>query len=253
MRYQSNLIAPDLAPYFRLLDPPMQHMGHDVPSDPDFLPECGFMTADEAAILYHCAKAWPFQWADIGARFGWSSAHLALASRSVCAIDPELADISARLRFCSNTSVIALSGFPVSYNPVTSCEWFEGPGMSRNMRIKAACIDGNHDAPEPYLDAARAIRAGASVVVWHDFQGKPVRDAVAAILDGLPDEHPGAWKARVYWTPNGMAVAWRDGCGFVPPDHVPDPAIFWPGIMARYAVDFDFSRVSGSFGEFAHD
>ena len=46
MIYRSNLTAPDLAPQFKLRNPPMTMLGHDVPSDPDFLPDCGYLTHD---------------------------------------------------------------------------------------------------------------------------------------------------------------------------------------------------------------
>jgi hypothetical protein len=228
MRYQSNLTAPDLAPYFRLLDPPMLTCwgAHDMPSDPDFLPACGFMTHDEAAILYHCAKAWPKRWVDIGARLGWSGRHLIAGGADVDFVDPEYKNHDFKLRLMENCSDVSGAIYPCN-----SEQYF-----SAMRSIRAACIDGCHDAPEPTLDAVRAINVGANVLVWHDFQGQPVRDAVAAIMAGY------GWRARVYWTPNGMAVAWRDGCGFVPPTHVPDPLVDWREIQRRMS-DFDFSRV----------
>jgi hypothetical protein len=57
MIYRSNPVAPDLTPFFKLKEPAMQMMGHDVPSDPDFDPNCGFLTHDEAAILFACASS----------------------------------------------------------------------------------------------------------------------------------------------------------------------------------------------------
>jgi hypothetical protein len=72
-----NLTAPDLSSHFRLRNPPMQHCGHDEPSDPDFLPNCGFWTHDEAALLYTIANSVPRgTWVDIGARLGWTAAHV---------------------------------------------------------------------------------------------------------------------------------------------------------------------------------
>ena len=74
--YRSNLTAPDLSPYFSLCPQVRQIMGHDAPSDPDFDPDCTYLTHDEAAILYSIAKAWPGSWVDIGARLGWTGATL---------------------------------------------------------------------------------------------------------------------------------------------------------------------------------
>ena len=96
-------------------------------------------------------------------------------------------------------------------------------------------IDGDHDSPQPTLDAQRAISVGAKVLVFHDFWGQPIQDAVRAAL---------IWRKRVYDTPNGMAVCWSRGCDFVPPDHTPDPAIDWAQVRKDRAPNFDFSRCS---------
>ncbi len=227
MRYKSNLECPDLASDFKLKDPPLQIMNHDMPSDPDYDPNCGFLTHDEAALLYHCAKAWPYRWADIGARFGWSTAHIAAAEPlGIYSIDPILQFQAQSARFDDNAAF--WWGELIEVCAVTSKKYF-----SEQRYIQAAMIDGDHDEPQPELDAKRAIIAGASVLVWHDFQGKPIRDAVQSVMKQT-------WQARVYSTPNGMAVAWRNGCGFIPPEHTPDPAIDWKQVRAGMK-DFDFT------------
>lgn len=247
MIYRSNLMCPDLAPFFKLKNPPLQTLGHDMPSDPDFLPGCGFLTHDEAAILYNIAKAWPKRWVDIGSRLGWSTAHIAVGeARFVVGVDPEYGQ-GAFL----NRAVIQFPGefaANATFRACTSEVWFKS-SAGMGYSVDAVMIDGCHDTPEPTLDAIRAIDAGASVLAWHDFQGRPVRDAVAWVLNlkceceecGGTASFCAHWKCRVYDTPNGMAVAWRDGCGFIPPDHVPDPAIDWAAIRRRYN-DFDFTR-----------
>jgi hypothetical protein len=114
----------------------------------------------------------------------------------------------------------------------TSDDYFSSIG-ERQYSIDAAHIDGNHDSPEPTLDAMRAIKAGARVLVWHDFWGQPVADAVNAVIDL-------GWKCRIYNTPNGMACCWNTD-EFTPPDHVPDPLIDWADIRPRMP-GFDFVR-----------
>src|SRR5712675_1849095 len=105
MRYRSNLTAPDLRPYFsattefRVRD---WSMGHDIPSDKEFDPECGFLSDDEASILHNVALACPGDWADIGARTGWSALHIAAASCSVDAVDPLLSTDGLSDRFEAN-------------------------------------------------------------------------------------------------------------------------------------------------------
>lgn len=252
MRYTSNLTAPDLRPFFKLADPMIQKLGHDCPSDPDFEPNCTFLTDDEAAILYAIAKAWPKRWVDIGARFGWSTAHIARAldegdGLEVTAVDQEYSANGTQSAFsdralenyCAATRECFLSYCG------TSEAYFSTP-----REIDAAMIDGNHDSPEPTLDAIRASRAGAQVLVFHDFAGKPIRDAVKYFLGdcsfnngrGETTRMESIWHARVYWTPNVMAVAWRDGCGFTPPDHVRDPRVDWSGMERIVAEDFDVRR-----------
>lgn len=229
MRYVSNLAAPDLRPFFKLANPMLQKMGHDVPSDPDFDPNCGFLSDDEAAILYAIARAWPKRWVDIGARFGWSTAHISEgACQPVDAVDPEYAVLERYERAVGNVSEFV--------HLITQFPWISELYFATHRKIDAAMIDGNHDAPEPTNDALRAIDAGAQVLVFHDFAGKPIRDAVNILI-----AH-GIFNARVYWTPNLMAVAWRDGCGFTPPDHVRDPRADWSGMERIVAEDFDVRR-----------
>lgn len=227
LRYRSNLTAPDLAPYFKLKQPPLQALGHDMPSDPDFLPGCGFWTHDEAAILWTVANQFDGRWLDIGSRLGWTSAHLVAAGvDQVLGIDPEYAEdlqfFSRAVKQCPEMIPVALS----------SEEFFEVTRITQR-RFDAAVIDGCHDSPVPCMDGAGAADIGARVILFHDFQGKPVRDAVFERLSL-------GWKARIYDTPNGIGLAWKDE-SFVPPFHVPDPAIDWAEIRSRY-TDFDFSR-----------
>lgn len=227
MIYLSNLTRPDLAPHFKLRSPMMLTHGHFMPSDPDFLPDCGYFTHDEAAILYSIAKAWPRKWADIGARLGWTSVHIAAAGAAVDAVDPELMQLDFRRRFFENTAGLLPQW---AMTPVTCGEYFDNP----TNRVNAACIDGNHSVPEPTRDAMRAISAGAKVLVWHDFWGDPVADAVDCVIDL-------GWKCRTYDTPNGLAVCWVPDCGFIPPDHVPDPAVDWAE-RRSWLPRFDFKR-----------
>lgn len=224
MRYQSNLHAPDLRPYFKLLDPPMQHAGHDEPSDPDFLPNCGFWTDDEAAILYNVAKAVPAgAWVDIGARLGWTSAHVAAAGHVVIPVDPELAVPVFEERFHENTRSFLIS---IGHSG-PSTEFFN---WSTRL-FDGFVIDGCHDAPEPLNDARGALAHAKPdcIIMFHDcLTGLAVRDGVRFLMDH-------GWRCKFYWTPNGVACCWRGfrtGIGggpatdyFIPPVHVSDPAI----------------------------
>ncbi len=226
MIYRSNLTAPDLAPHFKFLNPPIQMLGHDIPSDPNFDPRCGSWSHDEAAILYNCAKSMPGTWVDIGSRLGWTSAHLCEAGCKVVSVDPALKVSEFFERFKEN---IAAADGTLKYRGKTesrtSGDWFRDHALLASP-FDGFVIDGDHDYPQPLLDAMRC-HSNASrncVIALHDFLGGPIQDAVIALI-GL------GWKCRVYDTPNGVAVCWRGD--FTPPDHIPDPRIDWASIRER--------------------
>jgi hypothetical protein len=241
MIYRSNLEAPDLTPHFKhLVSRPMPHsFGHDVPSDwgdkadddPVFglYKKCGMWTHDEAAILFNvAAAAWTFQgmWVDIGAHTGWTSKHINWATNGpVECIDPMLREGEFRRRFQQNT-LFPLGGW--AYGK-TSADYFrEVPPQN----VRGFCIDGDHEPGKPLEDAIAAAKhiADDGVIIFHDFLGKPVREAVQYLM-GL------GFHCRVYKTPHMIGLCWRGD--FVPPVHVPDPNL--PDLEAR-CPDFDFTR-----------
>lgn len=227
MIYRSNLSCPDLSPRFKLANPAVQMLGHDVPTDPDFDPNCGFWTHDEAAILYNVAKQIGGLWLDIGSRFGWTAAHLEAASCSVIALDPEY----HRAEFLERASAsIGARHCAVCFVALTSQDYFE----AYQGTLAGCVVDGCHDAPEPVKDAIGAHRCLAGAVLLHDFQGTPVQDAVVALLDV-------GFRVRIYDTPNGVALCWRDA-GLIPPDHVPDPMVDWSTLRKQRAATFPFER-----------
>ena len=272
MRYKSNLSVPDLRPYFKLLDPPMQHAGHDEPSDPDFLPNCGFHTDDECAILYNVAKSVPpGTWVDIGARLGWTAAHVAEAGQHVVLVDPELRFSNFSERMERN-----MDRWWPSVAAVWAREWgMTAERLDPTARFDGFVIDGCHDSPEPLNDARGAMAHAKPdcLIMFHDFQGPAVRDGVRYLMDhddqcprvtgwdfsDLEGEGSSSqnldplqpctcgrgWRCRVYWTPNQVACCWRGldgsdvptGMAWCPPDHTPDPAINWASHKAQM-VDF---------------
>ena len=240
--YRSNLIAPNLRPYFKLADPPLQNCGHDVPSDPDFDPNCGYWTDDEAAILYQVARQVGGQWADLGGRLGWTTAHIAAAGGSVDLIEPEAARGSAfTARLEGN-----LNNFMVHYREsslIVVQKRAQGYLQEESMLIEGFVIDADHDAPQPTLDALGCERIAKpdAVILMHDFWGRPIQDAVETLMRS-------GWRCRIYDTPNGVALLWRgyrcDGGGpcLHPPNHVPDPAIDWLQVRRGRAKGFSFER-----------
>ena len=255
MIYRSNLAAPDLSPHFKLLVRPRPwSLGHDIPSDPDYEPENCYLSHDEAALLYHCVKALPGAWLDIGCRFGWSTAHIAAAALEVIAIDQALDLQYAWDRFEDNL----LGWWPSISEVIAKPTVIALPQLLLRrvpIQLNGFCIDANHDSPEPTNDAKGCLRIAAPdcCIVFHDFRGKPIRDAVRFLMSHDKDcpvsdfgyigcKCGRGFKCRIYWTPSMMAVCWRGN--FVPPVHVRDPQVDWVSVRrgAKIDEDFDLSR-----------
>lgn len=239
MIYRSNLFAPDFTAAFPFMDVrPMGHSyGHSVPSDwsdksiddPIFglYKNCGMLTHDEAAIVYNIARRRPGLWLDIGSHTGWSTAHIAGA---VVGIDPMYGVAEFRKRADDNLRRAKVSAMLLN---LTSRSFFEENSLWRKGQFTGIVIDGDHTDGEPQLDARNALLAlkDGGVIVFHDFIGRPVREAVDYLISqGL--------KCRVYTTPHMMAVCWQ-GDEFVPPNHRPDPNL---AALAKKMPDFDFAR-----------
>lgn len=247
--FLSNVMAPDLRPFFKHLHwRVMPHsQGHLVASDwadQDetgefaFYKNCGLWTRDEAAILFNIAREVRGRWVDIGCHTGWTSKHINWASNSdVACVDPMLSVYPFLERFRQNT------GFPSAWQfKSIANEFFKAIG---NTTWDAFCIDGDHEPGKPLEDARNALahlrwvgRGIGGVIVFHDFVGQPVQEAVTWLLD------TGIFNARIYDTPHGVACCWLKDAHFMPPIHVPDPRVPWAEFRKSRNVypDFDFSR-----------
>lgn len=246
MIYRSNLTCPDLAPHFKHLTArPMAHsFGHTVLSDwadkadddPVFglYKNCGLWTHDEAAILYSVAEGVSGSWVDVGCHTGWTTAHICEWAGRVEGIDPMLGVDGFVSRWQQNLSSCSDPKLGIWWGSyLTSADWFEKCAPHRAV-FDGFCIDGDHEPGKPLEDAQNAARhlADTGVLIFHDFIGQPVREAVTWCMDN-------GFKARVYLTPHVIGLCWRGD--FVPPDHVPDPHIVAQDLPARMP-DFDFTR-----------
>lgn len=227
MIYRSNLTCPDLSPYFKLLVKPRPwSLGHSIPSDPDYEPECCFMSHDEAAILYNCAAQMRGPWIDVGSRFGWTAKHINwITNRTVLCVDPHFQVPELLMRFLDNI------GHKWALNI-----WADTLASLSEHKVgpySGFCVDANHDDPEPLNDAKGCLQIAAPdcCIVFHDFRGRPIRDAVRFLMAE-------GFHCRVYWTPAMMAVCWRGN--FTPPVHQRDPAIDWNMVRAASEIDQDF-------------
>ena len=228
MIYRSNLVAPDLTSYFPFLHSRvMGHsFGHDVLSDwadkadddPVFgeYKQCGLWTHDEAAILSNIAPQVQGDWLDIGAHTGWTAAHIAESCGpvTVTLVDPILKYQVFQDRMEANLRNVwdvlnAIHG-------ITSEQFF---ARSTFKHWHGIVIDGDHHPGEPLKDAKGAIRflKPDGVILFHDFVGLPVQEAVRWLMD----EH--GMSVRLYLTPHVVACCWRGK--FIPPKHEPDPAL----------------------------
>lgn len=238
MIYRSNLQVPNLEAHFAattICKPRPWSMGHSVMSDADYDPDCCFLTHDEAAILCACAHA-PGQlgkpWVDIGARFGWTSKHINwMTNAEVLCVDPHFNVPAIAQRFRQN------SGLPTAWMRFCTAEKFFESAFVPDKCFGGFMIDGDHDSPQPLNDARGALAnlGESGVIVFHDFWGRPIRDAVQYLIDQ-------GMGCRVYATPAGMAVCWRGN--FTPPDHTPDPAIDWQEVRRSRAPEFDFEQIT---------
>lgn len=229
----------DLRPQFKHLHwRPMPHaFGHEVASDwadkseddPVFglYKNCGLWTMEEAQILYECAERLPMGSAlDIGSHTGWTSMHMRVAGHRVVAVDPMYTNAEFHERAMQNTENGII---PVAK---TSLEYFAGIGPAVIFDI--ICIDGDHGEGKPMedADAAEIHLADTGVIIFHDFVGRPVREAVQWLMGE-------GFHCRIYFTAHGVACCGRGD--FKPPDHKPDPYLYRCLTDGRMN-DFDFTR-----------
>lgn len=230
--YRSNITGPDLRYAFPHAVP-FTIMGHTVYHDDTFDLGCGYMSADEAAILYTIARDFPGLWAEIGSHTGWSGAHIARALSEtegrLVAMEPRLVELDFYERTLDNWYRADVIGY---IQPVTmrSDQYFACGGSEM---FSGAFVDGDHDPPMPERDAQLLLPrlSDRAVVVFHDFSGWPVRDGVRYLMRN-------GFNVRVYDTAQMLGVCWRGE--WEPPVHVADPGRDWPALRATH-TDFDYS------------
>lgn len=144
---------------------------HDV----DFQPSCGYVSIDEARILWNCARA-------IGSHTGFSGAHIAdgLAAdgnidvAALVAIEPQYVylDFFQRARENWQRASVDELIYPVA---ALSTSYFEGCRET----FTGAFVDGDHEPGKPLEDARMLLPhlADRAVVVFHDGVGAPVWEA----------------------------------------------------------------------------
>jgi predicted O-methyltransferase YrrM len=182
-------------------------------------PRIGFVSRDEAAILYNIALSFRGRRAlEIGCWLGWSACHLALGGVTLDIIDPVLLREDFRqsvVHSLTAANVIGLCKLYGGYSPAAVNE-LEKTGNTYSLIF----IDGNHDGDAPLLDARACLPLAEedAMVVFHDLNAP-------AVGVGLEFYREQGWQTRVYQTMQIMGVAWRGNV--TPPAHHPDPAVDW--------------------------
>ncbi|HEY9644558.1 MAG TPA: TylF/MycF/NovP-related O-methyltransferase [Coleofasciculaceae cyanobacterium] len=193
-------------------------------------PAIGFLSRDEAQILYNTARQFRGRRAlEIGCWMGWSACHLALAGVELDVVDPLLEggfyqSVDQSLRAAGVRDRVNLVA---GYSP----QAVEALAAEHARKWSLIFIDGDHDAPGPLQDAiaCEQLAEPDALIVFHDLASPEV----AAGLDYLKQR---GWQTRVYQTMQIMGVAWR---GNVQPiAHTPDPTIEWelPPHLQHYEV-----------------
>lgn len=183
-------------------------------------PTVGFLSRDEAHILYNTALKFKGKKAlEIGCWLGWSACHLALAGVELDIVDPLLSQsdfyksVSNSLRSARVLSSVNLTD---GYSP----QKVEELAAELQYKWSLIFIDGDHEAPAPLHDAilCEQLAETDALILFHDL-------AAPAVAQGLDYLKKRGWQTMVYQTMQIMGVAWRGNVE--PAKHQPDPRINW--------------------------
>ncbi len=230
-RYRSNLIAPDLEPFFiHAKEAPWRNpQGHVTLYDPEIFDTCGYISHDEAAILYNLAYLNPGPWLEIGSHTGWSGSHIAkgIAPHDCLdAVEPEWVhpqynktlDPAFFYKRANDNFFRAGVKNEITKWPMNSQTFFDFVPLKN--RYRGVFIDGEHEPPFPLRDteAVYPFLAEDALVIYHDVLGKPVQEGMKYLIDKGFEHH-------IYWTPQLMGVCWRGNIQI--PDHDNDLDFDW--------------------------
>jgi hypothetical protein len=183
-------------------------------------PAVGFVSRDEAHILYNCALPFAGKPAlEIGCWLGWSACHLLLAGVKLDVIDPVIADPNFRASIVSSLECIPRREHPLrliaGQSPQMVHELAE-----QGMRWSLVFIDGDHEFPGPVTDAVAVERycAADALILFHDLLSPHV-------AEGLRYFQYRGWRTKIFHTTQIIGVAWRGNVMI--PEYIPDAAANW--------------------------
>lgn len=173
--------------------------GDRVYADRELAPHCGFLSIRESEILADVVRSTGGAWCEIGSHVGWSAAVIVDAgAKALAMIDPAYAD--AKNGICKRMILNLVKAIDIPRTwPVglTSAQFLK---YNRDM-FDGFLIDGDHDSPNPLNDAKGAseyLKPGG-VIVLHDYNGRPIKDAVDWLCEN-------GFTAEIHRTMNGLAV-----------------------------------------------
>jgi predicted O-linked N-acetylglucosamine transferase (SPINDLY family)/predicted O-methyltransferase YrrM/SAM-dependent methyltransferase len=194
-------------------------------------PTVGFLSRDEAHILYNTALKFQGKKAlEIGCWLGWSACHLALAGVELDVIDPLLDKPEI---YDSVSTSLKDAGVFESINLVAGYSPQKVEELAKQLQRKWSLIfiDGDHDAPGPLNDAiiCEQLAETDALILFHDLSSPDVAQG----LDYLKQR---GWNTMVYQTMQIMGVAWRGN--IEPVWHQPDPEVKWnlPKHLQHYII-----------------
>jgi predicted O-methyltransferase YrrM len=184
------------------------------------MPGVGFLSRDEAHILYNTALDFAGRAAlEVGCFMGWSAAHMAAAGVRLDVIDPLLNEAMVRESVIASLTATG-GGGGVRLHPARSPEAVAALGRQGQV-WSLIFIDGDHSFPAPVRDAVACERYAATdaLILMHDLNAP-------AVAEGLYYLRDRGWNVRLYHTAQIMGVAWRGAAE--PVAHIPDPTAHWP-------------------------
>lgn len=202
-------------------------------------PMMGFVSRDEAAILYNFARSFAGGAAlEIGCWRGWSTCHLGLAGVRLDVLDPVLGDAEHRGEI---EAMLECAGIApnVRLHAGRSPDAIAAIAAERDEQWSLFFIDGDHESLAPTLDVEACLEHAAqdAAFLFHDLASPDVAQGLR-VLEGC------GFNVMLYQTMQIMGVAWR---GHVTPvHHLPDPEVPWQ--LPHHLVGLPVSGVTFEHG-----
>jgi hypothetical protein len=192
-------------------------------------PGIGFLTRDEAVLLYNLALQFRGRRAlAIGCGLGWSVCHLALVGVEVDVVDQVLKDPIIRANVEESLTAAGVQGIVTLHSGCT-LEAIDSLAERGERRWSLCFVDGSDegDIPLRHAQACERWATDDALVIFHKL-------AVLAVADGWAYLGRRGWRLHVYQTIQGMGIAWRGNVTLL--EHQPDPNVNWtlPQSLRRF-------------------